>query len=183
MPKAEPFRFLLAHLAFRRALLGLVPLLLTGHASSLRSQTITIKLVNGRNGRPTTAAHVNVWVGNVQKTAIAIPTGKDGIARLRLTGRDDEVDNPSRCKDCAEHVAIDPIVKYDDTLRVNVPFVLCQSGGSNYSWLAIQKISTKQLINEGVVMPNTCGTATASSNPGELIIFVRALNFWEKMKE
>jgi hypothetical protein len=78
---------------------------------------------------------------------------------------------------------IDPVLKDDDFIRINVGYVLCEAGGSNYSWLAIKQVSTKQLINEGIAMPNTCGKTIASSNPGELIIFVRPLTFWEKLKE
>jgi hypothetical protein len=45
-----------------------------------------------------------------------------------------------------------------------------------------------QLLNEGVLQqgiatPNTCGKATASPEPGDLIIFVRPLTWWEKLKQ
>jgi hypothetical protein len=61
--------------------------------------------------------------------------------------------------------------------------VLYQPQTPDYSWLDIREISTKQLMREGIVMPNTCGKATASPQPGELVIFVRPLSWWEKIKE
>jgi hypothetical protein len=53
-------------------------------------------------------------------------------------------------------------VKYDDSLRINAGYVLYQPQTPDYSWLDIREISTKQLMREGIVMPNTCGKATAS---------------------
>jgi len=156
---------------FRLVSQSLVFLFLATSASYLCSQTVAIKLVNGRSGRPMADSHVSVWIGNDRKAAIVIPTDKYGIALRR------------GCRNCVGTAAIYPVVKYDDSLRVNVPFVLCESGGSNYSWLAIRRLSTRKLIKDGIVMLNTCGKATASPTPGELIIFVRPLNFREMLKE
>jgi hypothetical protein len=144
---------------------------------------VTIKLVNGRNGNPMSNSHVNVWVGTKRKEAMVIPTDKDGIARLRLTDNDNEADLHIREKHIGDNVVIDPIVKYDEYFRVNVPFVICYPHVRDYSWLAITDISTKQLLQQGIVWPNSCGKATASPRPGELTIFVRPLTWWEKLKE
>jgi len=128
-------------------------------------------------------SHVDVWVGTKRIEAMAIPTDKDGIARLRLTDNDDEVDLHMREKHIGDDVVIGPIMKYDENVRVNVPFVICYPHVRDYSWLAVTNISTKQLLQQGIVWPNTCGKATASPKPGELIIFVRPLSFWEKFKQ
>jgi hypothetical protein len=170
-------------LVFKRSVQYLLLLLLTTFAALLEAQTVTIKLVDGRSGRPMAQSHVNVWVGNERKMAMAVLTDEHGIARLRLTANAREVDIPSSRSSDVEPVVIDPVLKDDDFIRINVGYVLCEAGGSNYSWLAIKQVSTKQLINEGIAMPNTCGKTIASSNPGELIIFVRPLTFWEKLKE
>jgi hypothetical protein len=158
-------------------------LVLTVSGAILCAQTVTIKLVNGRNGRPMSNSYVNVWVGTTRKKAMVIPTDKDGIARLRLTDNDDEVDLHIRGKYSGDNVVIDPIVKYDDNFQVNVGFVICHPHAPDYSWLSITNISTKQLLQQGIVWPNTCGKATASPQPGELVIFVRPLSWWEKMKQ
>ncbi len=128
-------------------------------------------------------SHVNVWVGNQRKDAMVIPTDKDGVARLRVTDNDEEVDLHMREKYTEDNVVIDPIVKYDELLRVNVPFVMCYPHVRDYSWLAITNVSTKQLLQQGIVWPNACGKTTASPKPGELIIFARPLSWWEKLKQ
>ena len=145
------------------------------------AQSIHIKLVNGRNGRPIASTHVNVWVGKERKWAIVIPTDKDGVASLVLTDKEGEVNVP-RVDGYGSRVVINPVVKYDDDLEINAPYVLCQPGTPDYSWLAIRHISTKQVVGQGIVMPNACGKATASQTPGEVTIFVRPLSWWEKFK-
>lgn len=145
------------------------------------AQSIRIKLVNGRNGRPMAGTHVNVWVGKERKWAMVMPTDKDGVASLVLTDKEGEVNVPLGDGDGA-HVVANPVVKYDDDLGINAPFVLCQPGTPDYSWLAIRHVSTKQVIGQGIVTPNACGKATAAQKPGDVIIFVRPLSWWEKFK-
>lgn len=124
----------------------LVPLAFGSSGTVLRAQTLEIKLVNERNGHPMSNSHVNIWVGPERKRTMVIPTDKDGIARLRLTDIDDEVDLHIRERSEGGDVVIDPIVKYDKNLRFNVPFVICYPHVQDYSWLAITNISTKQLL-------------------------------------
>jgi hypothetical protein len=145
------------------------------------AQRIRIKLVNGRSGRPMAGTHVNVWVGKERKSAMVIPTDKDGVASLVLTDKEGEVNVP-RVDGDGSHVVLNPVVKYDDDLGINAPYVLCQPGTPGYSWLAIRHISTKQVVSRGVVTPNACGKATATQTPGEVVIFVRLLSWWEKLK-
>jgi hypothetical protein len=173
----------LNELSFRSVARILLLLVLTASGTILCAQIVTIKLVNGRNGHPMWNSHVNVWVGTKRKEAMVILTDKDGIARLRLTDNDDEVALHMREKYSGDNVVIDPIVKYDEKFRVNVPFVICYPHVRDYSWLAITNISTKQLLEQGIVWPNTCGKPTASPKAGELIIFVRPLSWWEKLKQ
>ena len=170
-------------LSFRSVVRFLLLLVLTASGTILCAQIVTIKLVDGRNSHPMSNSHVDVWVGTKRIEAMAIPTDKDGIARLRLTDNDDEVDLHMREKHIGDDVVIGPIMKYDENVRVNVPFVICYPHVRDYSWLAVTNISTKQLLQQGIVWPNTCGKATASPKPGELIIFVRPLSFWEKFKQ
>jgi hypothetical protein len=148
----------------------------------LCSQTIKIKIVNGRNGRSIAGTHVNVWLGKERIWAMVIPTNKNGIASLVLTNNEGEVNVP-RVDDHGSHVVDNPVVKYDDDIGINVPFVLCQAGTPDYSWLAVRHVPTKQVVRDGIVMPNTCGKATAAVQPGEVVIFARPLTWWEKLKQ
>jgi len=168
---------------FRSVVQLLVLLAFCASGTVLFAQIVTIRLVNGRNGHPMSNSHVNVWVGPERKRTMVIPTDKDGLARLRLTDNDDEVDLHMRKKYVGDNVVTHPIVKYDENFQVNVPFVVCYPHVQDYSWLAITNISTKQLLQQGIVWPNACGKATASPKPGELTIFVRPLTWWEGMKD
>ena len=56
---------------------------------------------------------------------MVIPTDKDGVASLVLTDKEGEV-NVSRVDGYGSHVVINPVVKYDDDLEINAPYVLCQ---------------------------------------------------------
>ncbi len=156
-------------------------------ASSIDSvvcgQTIKARLIDGRNGRPVANTCVNVWVGHQRKDALSIPTNKEGVAGFRLTDNSSEVSTGDRWKDCGEFGAINPVFKFEDSVSINAGYVLCQTERAGYSWLKVEEFSTKQLLQQGLVTANTCGTASASWTPGEVVIFVRPLNFWEKLKE
>ncbi|QNI35456.1 hypothetical protein [Edaphobacter albus] len=167
---------------FRRLNL-LVTVLLAMSVMSLAAQTLEIKLVDGRNGRPMvgTSAYVNVWVGGERKEAIAIPTDDHGVARLQLTLNPNE-ENISISTGHGTIVEKHPVVKYDASFRINAPYVLCGAGG-NRSWLALKNFSTKEVLDHGYASANTCGKVTASPRPGQVILFVRPLTFLEKMKQ
>lgn len=170
-------------LAVCRLAIFVMLLILGSCGTVLRAQTIRIKLVNGRNGRAMTGRCVNVWVGKERKSAMAIPTDKDGVAQLRLTDSDAKVATEKASKECGGFGVLDPAVKYEETLSVNVGYVLCVPRGSNYSWLAIMHFSTKKVLQSGVVSPNTCGKVSASPDPGQIVLFVRPLNWWETLKQ
>jgi hypothetical protein len=169
-------------LIIRCALRFLAFLVLSASGTLLYAQTIEIKLVNGRNGRPLPRTCVNVWVGSERKDAMGIPTDENGVAKLRLTDKDSEVDVRRDWKVCGNFGVIDPVVKYNDSIRINVSYVLCQPHTPDYSWLSLTTFSMERLIQRGIVTANSCGKATASPKSGELVIFARPLSFWEKMR-
>jgi hypothetical protein len=168
---------------FRTVKLCVCFLFLAKSGLLVHAQEIRVKLVNGRTGAPIARSHVNVWVGNKRKAAVAIPANENGVATLRLTNKPDEVQVCGNSNACGESGVINPVVEYDDLLKINVPYVLCEPHGTDYSWLALKTFSTQQVVQHGVVTSNTCGKETATPPPGELIIFVRPLNWREKLKE
>ncbi|MDE1156277.1 MAG: hypothetical protein PW735_11195 [Acidobacteriaceae bacterium] len=171
----------------QRSQLGLlrisVLLLLFCMASVASSQTLEILLINGKNGRPMVgeSSHVNVWVGTERTNAILVPTDKKGIARIQLT-LDPTAENIPKPGKYASIFVEHPILKYDGRLSINVPYAVCASGGSNYSWLGIMNFSTSEILEHGKSSPNTCGKATVQPKPGQLILFVRHLSWWEEFK-
>ena len=168
---------------FTRAVQLLVLLAFGSFWTVLCGQTVEIKLMNGKNGRPIAGACVNVWVGSERKAALAIPTDEGGVARLRLTDKDGEVDIQNRWRGCGDFGTIDPVVRYSDSLRINGGYVLCQLPTPDHSWLATMDLSMREVLGHGIATSNTCGKATASPRPGKVIIFVRLLSWWEKLKQ
>lgn len=65
----------------------------------LHAQAVQIELVNGKTGRPITdRSLLNVWVGHVRLFPFLLPTDKQGVARVRLSLNDSEINVPE-CKD------------------------------------------------------------------------------------
>ena len=181
---SEPGKQSFAARLFRRSLAGFFLVLLLGSsAKPVRAQIIRIEVVNGKTGRPLAGTCVNVWVGSQRKAAMAIPTDAGGVASLRLAGKDDEISTRNQWKECGLFGVIHPVVKYADSMRINVGYVSCQPHRPDYSWLGKLDFSTKEVLESGVVTPNACGKAKASPEPGEVILFVRPLSWWEKLKE
>ena len=91
-------------------------LLFASCTAALRAQTIQFKVVNGKTGRPVADVCVGVQMKNAT-LPVYIPTDKDGVARLRLTLNDNEVDISYNVKlSCGGTGAINPVLKYNDTL-------------------------------------------------------------------
>lgn len=124
----------------------------------LCAETVTIKVVDGRSGRPISKAPMNVWTDNESKQATPIQTDENGTAQVHPVDA---------------HVG----------LRIQVGDVLCQSPKADYSWLWVMTYPTQRVLEQGIVTDNYCGKATAAPRPGEVTIFVRPLTWWERLKE
>jgi hypothetical protein len=179
--------FLAAKLAFRNVVRLSVVLAFLTPGMVLCGQTIEIKIVNGRNGHPIEDKCMNVWAGDRSVPGsgplVETQTDTNGIIKLRLGDENTKIEGQARQLVCGLQGIVGPSLKYGDTISVRTGFVLCQSQIPDYSWLAMTDFSTKQLIEHGIVTPNTCGKATASPKPGEAVLFVRPLTWWEKLKQ
>lgn len=167
---------------------GLFVLLYLGvFGSALRAQTIRIKLLDGRSGRPMAGKCIDVWVGDrsapTSRPSLETQTDKNGVAEVRLTGQRAEINNQSQRLACGLQGVIDPVVKYGDTITIGSDYVLCQARLPDGSWQALEGFPTKDALQSGVATANTCGEASASPRPGWIIIFVRPRHWWEKLKE
>jgi hypothetical protein len=172
---------------FRSLFVALFLVLVAGSLGmNLRARDIRVKLVKGRSGRPIAHRCINVWVGDSSRRTsgplLETQTDNKGITRLHLTKEDTEINSQTRRLACGLLGVIHPVVKYGDTISVPAGYVLCQPHTPGYSWLAMANFSTKSVLQSGVVRANTCGKASASPQPGEVILFVRPLTWWEKLK-
>lgn len=194
----------------------------------LRAQTIEIKFVNGKTGGLITdRSEWSIWVG--ESARLIVPTHKDGVARLRLTQNDKEINVPQcegekadfqkvndmkgnkkeykkklaefnrKYRDCGYFDVENPVARYADTLTFlatpgdvswkgtprGVPYVTCwvNTNEVKYSWMIPTNFSTKDVLEKGVVTTNTCDSATATPQPGQLILFVRSPNIGEQWRQ
>lgn len=126
---------------------------------------------------------MNVWVGSERKDAMALPINEDGVASLTLTENDAQVATQHVWKGCGLFGVINPVVKFSDEIKINTSYVSCQPHSPDFSWLAVKSFSTKEILQSGIVTTNACGKPRASPEPGEIILFLRPLSLWGKMKE
>jgi hypothetical protein len=158
------------------------------YSTALRAQTIQIKLVDGKTGRPVAGACVGAWIKDANnKMSLYIPADKDGTARLRLTQEDSDVDISYNQKlGCGGTGAVNPVLKYGDTLTTystgDHPSCAFPESIPKARWKEID-FSTKEVLQHGVASAITCGKVMASPQPGEVILFVRSRNFHEKVQD
>ena len=121
------------------------------------------------------------------KLSVFIPADKNGVARLRLTQKESEVDISYDPKlGCGGTGAINPVLKYGDTLTTYStgyhPSCAFSEGILNARYNEID-FSTNDVVQHGVASANTCGRVTASPQPGEVVLFVRPRNFRERVHD
>ena len=130
---------------------------------------------------------IQVWVGDKSQPGsrplLQTQTDGNGVTTLSLTDQDSRASTRNQRLACGLLGVISPVVKYGDTIGIRAGYVLCQSQTPDYSWLAMNDFPTKNVLERGMVTANTCGKATASRKPGEVVIFVRPLTWWEKLKQ
>lgn len=139
-----------------RCLLFLV-VLASAYEGTGFAEDVTIRLINVKDGRPLEAQVIVLSLGNARLAStpeVEATTSSDGTAVFRLP---------------------DPIPKEVFLDTENGKIRAC------YSWGAF---STQEIIEHGIVAENKCdpkgklkGKFTAK--PGEVIVFVRFLRWWE----
>jgi hypothetical protein len=117
---------------------------------------ITIKVVNGYNGKPLKGTTVDVWFG---KKALPPPTQvtttNDGNAFLAVP----------------ESI---------ETIVIGGQGVGDCRAGKRKSFLEGNVYSVQDILRTGVAAQNTCGKARNQTTPGVLIFYARPLHWWEK---
>ncbi len=144
--------------------------------TSCNAQTLHVRLLNGKTGKPLPNAYVNVWVGDQRKDAVPIVIDSNGEASLSLT-------NSASDPQLQAESVHSPTFLYSPEIRVQVGFVLCQVTRQKYSWLHITPYSTTDWVRTGLVTSNACGKSATKPEPGVLTIFARPLSFWETLSQ
>jgi hypothetical protein len=116
---------------------------------------ITLRYVNGKNGKPMRDEQTNVWTSD-NKPFSRLPgsNGRDLILEFTQTRPLEIGVMPNYLFDCR--------------------FELDGMGGRNVNY------SFDEIVTHGVVGVNLCGKITVAPTPGVLIVFVRPRTFREK---
>ena len=173
-------RLFKTYMIYRLLLLIVIPIT---SLLQLHAQEINVRLLDGRSGKAIEHSCINIWVGDQQKSALAIPTDGNGIARFHLTADASAVNVHNYGSSCGLFGVSDPTVMYADTIKVNAGYAWCKPKSQKTSWLTINTFPTRHLIAYGEVTANACGKAFAAPTPGVLTIYVRPLTLWEKLKQ
>jgi len=138
-----------------------IAILLLGFGCSGWAQEITFRVLDGRNGHPVKNATVDVWLGTAARgVPLQIKTNADGTAQLRMKA------------------------DYKSFVTAGEWVGDCRGGNSpGKSYIDASVYRFADVVEHGTATQNTCGKATAQPKPGEFILFVRPLHWWEKMRE
>lgn len=168
-------------------LLVLTWLLLYLCAPRAFAQEFSIKVLDGRNGKPITKECLNLWVGTLAGPHLVAATNRDGVVVLRLS--DDKIVATTACHGWPVQAAWP--VGAEGILVTGDYYVACQEYASfvpnakkpKFEARVPPLYSVKKIVESGFSTSNTCGKFRAEAKPGELIFYVRPQSFMEKMRQ
>lgn len=149
-------------------------------AGAAYPQDIRIRVLDGRNGHPTSLC-LDIRPNPPEDSGpFIIRSGKDGVASLHVgEGPVTRLDRHA-CKNTppvanagpAKMIAIYPEVPTD-----------CRPPSELRKWPRNDEFySVEEILKQGIATSNTCGKYRAEPKPGELILFVRPLRWWEHLE-
>lgn len=118
--------------------------------------TVTVRLLNGRNGKPIKDDTPNIWVGNAARPNNPL-TNSHGDVLVQI-----DVPQPQ------------------ETIRVlSNWYADCRFEGDRDDGMHVN-YSLDEVLRKGVVSENVCGKRSVEPIPGVLVLFVRPRTFWER---
>jgi hypothetical protein len=136
----------------------LLPALLFGVVvCQAQESTITIRLLNGKNGKPITDRDFNIHLGS-------------------------SWDNLLHDTDSRGEIKLDVADVWPRTIRVAPDFRFDCRSKKDFGDGGMIEYSLDEILTKGVVGKNFCGKATSLAHPSVLVIFVRPRTFIEKWK-
>jgi hypothetical protein len=150
-------------------LVGLIGLCGVVHAQSAKTETIILKIYDGKSGRPVVPTGYQVRVDHLTMLHPDwVKQNDDGSAEMTI---------PSESSVLALHLA------YDNSMEI---YVACDADKNAFGdvWYTVSEIMKK-----GMVAANGCGKSKVNEKykttaaPGELILFVRERNWKERAQD
>jgi hypothetical protein len=170
-----------------------VLLFVLGCGPLARSQDVHTQVVNARNGKPITDECLNISLGKWRGAELLAPTNREGIVGLHIKNRQVTADTTSPHA-CNGQAVLGPKFLTNDVESISVigdVYVVCQEYGNHLSGQppplhipsdVVPTYRISKIVELGEAAANTCGKFKAQAKPGELILFVRPMSFWEKLK-
>ncbi len=153
---------------------------------SASAQQVTIRIVNGSDGRPIINKCMYVGVGDKHDPTFGswftTQTDRKGTIILHLASEHQVTTGISEQLTCGLIGMKNLTTRYADTITIRTGYALCLPGKRDFSWLIPATFATEEVLQSGVVTANTCGAAVATRTPGEIVLFVRPLTLWEKLR-
>jgi hypothetical protein len=120
--------------------------------------TITIRLLDGRNGKPIRTDEVQVWIDQDQRHVLTIHAAPNGVATVEIP------------------TGVSAI--YVTARRDGWYMYRCDADESKPT----PPYALEEIMKSGTVAANRCSHQTAAAESGGLTVFLRPLTFWDKMK-
>lgn len=119
-----------------------------------QTSVIRVRVVDGRTGKPVRTGNLNVWTSPNQIASSDIPLNREGIAMIQIS--------------------------HEDTIRIFPGFdFFC---GVRTPGSVGQEFPVDEVLRTGAATANGCGKANTAVKPGEIVVYVRPLTFWEAMR-
>jgi hypothetical protein len=140
-------------------------------AHSQSNRVINIQMLDSKTGQPITSTEIEV---RMRRDPAAPQTL--GISPAYVRVDQDGWANATLPTDASE------ITVFATYGKARWSYISCDGakdqGSYREHWYSISRI-----IASGIAAPNGCTKRAVTAQPGEFFIFVRPMNFWEKMKE
>lgn len=121
-------------------------------------KTVTIRMLDGRNGKPIMTDEVEVWIDEDQRHVLTAHAAPNGIATVEIP---------------AGIPAIYVTAQQDSWFLYR-----CDADKNRPTpWYSME-----QIMDNGIVAADRCSRRTVAAKRGEITVFLRPLTFWDKMK-
>ena len=154
------FRWLITLVSFTIGSLACV--LLIGGAIApecLAAQTITVRMLNGKSGRPLSNKNVTlVWSPDFSPLGTVVHLGKDGTGTAEIRGD-------------AELFRMIPGPKAGKEPD-RIPYIDCNEP-------MMERVQISQVLKTGFVPGNACGKKSAIPRPGEIVFWAMPKPWWQ----
>lgn len=168
--------------------------ILGGLTSSVLAQDVRIVVLNSRNLGPVANECLNISLGKWHGGDLIVPTDRAGVVTLHIDGNMASVETGSSTA-CNGTAVGGPRPFAEGQLNISIEpdyYVSCQEYGRPTHGEPLTRDTLPNMIpsypihtirDSGIFAGNSCSGLRAKAKPGELVLFVRPMHWWEKAKQ